>query len=285
LLGLADFLRSQGKLSEAEPLLREAMEGSRGVMSMDRVAILRTQASVLKTQGKLEASEPLYREALEIQFKVRPAGHDGIADSLASEGAILKTLGKTKEANEIWERIGRTHLQDLTNKRNVEGDTVALARSVTLVGSFLQSVGRFDEAEVQYRDALAIRQKLLGPGSREVATIHSRIADLLVLQGKDLDEAEAHYRETLSIRRKLLGEGSPEVAGSLRMLSDFLQSHGRNADAQALWRETVELRRATAGSDSALLTQALKELAIVSRSDGKPGGAEKQAPTTTSVKE
>jgi tetratricopeptide (TPR) repeat protein len=170
----------------------------------------------------------LYREALEIWFKVLPAGHYEIAVGLASEGAVLKTMGKTKEANEIWDRIGQTYLQDLTKKRKVDGDTAALAKSLTSVGSFLQSAGRFDEAEVQYRDALAIRRKLLGEGSAEVSASLWRLTDLLQSQGRNAD-AQKLWRETVELRRAT-GSDPTNLAKALDALASVSKRPGKTPD-------------------------------------------------------
>jgi tetratricopeptide (TPR) repeat protein len=266
LLSLAELLKSQGKPDEAEPLLREAMEGSRGAMYPDRVVILKNLGNLLKTKGRYSEAEPLYREALEIRFKVMPSGHTDIAESLASEGAILKAMGKTREANEIWIRMGQPYSEALEKRRQVEGDNETFATCLTLVGSLLQSAGRLEESETRYREALAIRQKLFGAQSREACNSLARIADSLVAQGKNLDEAEANYRDVLTFRRKLLDEGGPEVAASLQRLSDFLVSQGRKADAQELWRATVELRRAATRPDSVSVKKALAAMAAVSTS-------------------
>ena len=69
--GLAGRLLSdQGKLGEAEPLLRRALEGKERTLGPDHSDTLisvNNLASLLKAQGKLGEAEPLLRRALEGQ--------------------------------------------------------------------------------------------------------------------------------------------------------------------------------------------------------------------------
>jgi tetratricopeptide (TPR) repeat protein len=65
---MARLLQAQGKLSEAEPLYREALEARRrtlGDTHPSTLASISNMAVLLQDQGKLSEAEPLYREALE----------------------------------------------------------------------------------------------------------------------------------------------------------------------------------------------------------------------------
>ena len=64
---LARLLYDQGKLSEAEPLYREALEGRRrtlGDTHPGTLVSINNLGKLLYTQGKLSEAEPLYREAV-----------------------------------------------------------------------------------------------------------------------------------------------------------------------------------------------------------------------------
>ena len=65
---LAELLTEQGKLGEAEPLYRRALEGREstlGPMHGSTLISVNNLAKLLKAQGKLGEAEPLYRRALE----------------------------------------------------------------------------------------------------------------------------------------------------------------------------------------------------------------------------
>jgi len=60
------LLRDQGRLAEAEPLMREALGGRRhqlGDSHPDTLISINNLAVFLKAQGKLAEAEPLMREA------------------------------------------------------------------------------------------------------------------------------------------------------------------------------------------------------------------------------
>jgi tetratricopeptide (TPR) repeat protein len=85
--------------------------------------------------------------------------------------------------------------------------------------------GKYDEAELLYRRALAIREKVLGPDHPDVAASLNNLATLLDKQGK-YDEAEPLYRRALAIRKKVLGPDHPDVAASLNNLAALLHKSG-----------------------------------------------------------
>ena len=65
-LGL--LFKAQGKLEEAEPLYREALEGKRATLGdrhLTPSASINNLGLLFQDQGKLEEAEPLFREALE----------------------------------------------------------------------------------------------------------------------------------------------------------------------------------------------------------------------------
>ena len=60
------LLKDGGKLDEAEPLLREAVDGYRkklGDQHSDTLNAIRDLALLLKDRGKLDEAESLFREA------------------------------------------------------------------------------------------------------------------------------------------------------------------------------------------------------------------------------
>ena len=64
---LAGLLQAQGKLGEAEPLCREALDGCRrtlGDSHPDTLTSIHNLASLLHSQGKLSEAEALFHEAL-----------------------------------------------------------------------------------------------------------------------------------------------------------------------------------------------------------------------------
>jgi tetratricopeptide (TPR) repeat protein len=99
--------------------------------------------------------------------------------------------------------------------------------SIHNIALFLQSQGKYDEAEPMYRQTLALTEKILGKEHlRHASTLTSmnNLAFLLQSQGK-YDEAEPMYRQTLALREKILGKEHPDTLTSMNTLAGLLQSY------------------------------------------------------------
>ena len=106
-------------------------------------------------------------------------------------------------------------------------------RSALLVelGNLASSQGNDDQALPLYREALAIRQKLLPPDDPHIASVLDNMGLALVQLGKYEDALEDH-RRALAIGEKSLGAEHPDVAGSLSNVGIVL--HLQHKDAEAL---------------------------------------------------
>src|SRR6185295_5521014 len=82
--------------------------------------------------------------------------------------------------------------------RDPHVDPVIRARLLDKLGDVYRSLGLFPKAEALLRQALALRERHLGKGSREVAETERRLSVALRYQGK-LDEAEGYLRRSLAV--------------------------------------------------------------------------------------
>src|ERR1700727_2561557 len=92
--------------------------------------------------------------------------------------------------NKREEVLGKEHPETIT--------------SVSNLASVLQDQGKYQEAEVLYRQALEGREKMLGKEHPETLVSISKLALVLQNQGK-YQEAEAMNRRALD-RREVLGK-------------------------------------------------------------------------------
>ena len=85
------------------------------------------------------------------------------------------------------------------------------------------SQGKYNEAELLYQQALALRQKLLGNDHPDVASSLNNLALLYYSQGK-YKEAEPLYQQALNILEQRLGVDYPHtiiVRGNLERLRNL----------------------------------------------------------------
>jgi tetratricopeptide (TPR) repeat protein len=90
-----------------------------------------------------------------------------------------------------------------------------------------------DAAEAQFREALAVRAKVHGAESMQVAWRKYALAELL-REARRYGEAERQYRESLALRHKLQGEEGPDVARGLYGLAGVLCDQHRYVESDSL---------------------------------------------------
>src|SRR5947199_336002 len=97
--------------------------------------------------------------------------------------------------------------------------------------------GRYGDAVVA-QEALAIREKALGPEHADVAHSLNNLAKLYDNQGR-YAEAEPLYQHCLAILEKALGPEHPNVATGLNNLGGLYYHQGRYAEAEPLFKRNL----------------------------------------------
>ncbi len=129
--------------------------------------------------------------------------------------------------------------------------------------------GRYAEATVLARKALADAEREHGPDDVRVAPRADDLAVLLKVQGQ-YAEAEALYLRALALFERHLGPAHPDVAKSLSNLSALHYRQGRYDAAEPLARRALEIREKALGPDHLELSYSLNNLALVLQALGQP---------------
>ena len=159
--------------------------------------------------------------------------------------------------------------RDTRDQPEVEADVRAT------LGSVYDALGEHTKAEVQLRQALALRKKVFGDE-------HLQVADSLHWLGASLyhqrraSEAEALFRQTLILRGKLLGRENIQVAESMNNLALALSLKGETNEAVSLQREAVALHVKLLGSNHLGTATTVQNLAYDLMRQGKYAEAETQ---------
>jgi tetratricopeptide (TPR) repeat protein len=130
--------------------------------------------------------------------------------------------------------------------------------------------GDYEQSEILYKKALALRQALFGEMSVEVA---SSLNDLgqLYFKRKNYDKAEGPLRKALDIREKLLGRQDKDTASSLANVGSLLRDRAHKADlkdARLLLEDALRSRRALLG-DHPHVAVSMNKLALLLRDEGE----------------
>ncbi|KVW85527.1 tetratricopeptide repeat protein [Burkholderia cepacia] len=231
--GLGALLVSQGRLADAEALLRRQLAS----VTPLRASHHHRFGKVLEALGRLDEAEQAFGQALLIEPQS--------ADVLTDLGNLLRVLGRQAEA-ELAYRLAITVRTDsvlahanlgaiLVDMQRLPEAEAASRQALVLcpdhpeahynLGVALQNLDRLPEAEAAYRDAIRCRPGLPQP--------HNNLGCVLRAQGRH-DEAMAVFAEALSL--------APDMAEVHYNLGTTLAHAGRHDDAERAYRRALELR-------------------------------------------
>jgi Tfp pilus assembly protein PilF len=140
-------------------------------------------------------------------------------------------------------------------------------------GVKLIQAGKHQKALPLFREALALRQMVLGEEHPDTAVSYSNLASNLKKQGRYAD-AEPLNRKALAINQKVLGDQHPQTALSFNNLGDSLHAQGKYADAESLSRKALSIRQKVLGEEHADTAQSYSNLASALNGQGKYADAE-----------
>jgi tetratricopeptide (TPR) repeat protein len=101
---------------------------------------------------------------------------------------------------------------------------VKAAIRVTLGNTYL-AIGRYQEAEEQFRQSLEIRQRVLGPEHPDTLNTMTALANSYFSAGR-LDEALTMREEVLTLSRKVLGLEHPQTLTAMNNLANSYDAAG-----------------------------------------------------------
>ena len=187
---------AQGKLSEAEPLLREALEKTparAGRGASGHAGSINNLGILLQAQGKLSEAEPYLREALEKSRHLLGEENPHTLTSINNLGTLLQDQGKLDEAEpllrEALERRRRVLGDDHPDTLNIDQN---LSDSVDGAGQAVRGRAATEGVPRPRTEQLAADD----PGWRIPAPALGRC----LIQQKKWVEAEPVLREALAIR-------------------------------------------------------------------------------------
>jgi CHAT domain-containing protein/uncharacterized protein HemY len=289
--GLSLLYKNMGNLAAAEPLEVRSVEIHRKVMgpthSFTGVAVL-VLGRLYAAKGDFAQADRSYREALAI-FRVSPGERSPLhLDSLDALAALHEQVARKRTEQEDFaaartardqvltlkiERYGAAHWQ-VTDAKLVLADLERraalgsaqrkqLADADRLMGEVgrLSAAGKNQEALERARQALAIRQQLLGADHPDTGLVLNWLGKLQE-NLRDLAGAEASLGQTRDIYRKALGEAHPRYATLLNSVGNFYLRKGDYARAEPLMRQALDIRTRVLGSRHADVFQSLGDLGL-----------------------
>jgi len=125
-------------------------------------------------------------------------------------------------------------------------DDPALRESLDGLAELFKAQGRYAEAELLFRRALGIAERVLGPEHPDVVTALDGVASLYEDVGK-YAEAEALYNRSLTITEKVYRPEHPKTAVSFSNLAKLYLDEGKYADAKASYEQSLAINTKALG--------------------------------------
>jgi CHAT domain-containing protein/Flp pilus assembly protein TadD len=125
-------------------------------------------------------------------------------------------------------------------------------------------MGDYAKAESLLKEALGIRQKVLGREHPDTAACLNNLAELYEAMS-DYAKAEPLYKEALEIFQKVLGPEHPDTATALNNLAELYRLMGDYAKAEPLLKDALQIRQKVLGREHPDTAACLNNLAELYR--------------------
>jgi len=243
---LAMLLHDQGKLDEAEALLRQHVAKCRlrlGDTHANTLANLNRLALLLgdRYQERTEEEEEILRAAVEEARLGLGEDDPNTIIGLANLGMMLSGQSRFEEAESFCRKA-------LDGARRTKMQGSDLYSAMGSLGSVLESQGKLDEADSLLTKALAGNRQLLGFTHPSTLGTATSMASLRLKQRK-LEEAEQLYKDVWQARRRTLGDGHFRTLNSQNNLACFYFNEGMLQESEPHFKEAMEGCRKSLGND------------------------------------
>jgi tetratricopeptide (TPR) repeat protein len=135
------------------------------------------------------------------------------------------------------------------------------------IGRFLQSDGRYSEAQILLDDTLEIEEKALGPEHLTVLASVSRLVAVLAQQGK-YEETEVMLRRALRGLRKVLGSEHYSTLYAASNLGLLLHDQGKCEEAEAIHKQALECYEEVLGPEHYITLSSVSNLGLAPEDQG-----------------
>ncbi len=269
--GLGAYEEAAGWLTESRELRRtDALDGEL-VLGLFRLAAAR------RAQGDEQ-------DALAVQAEAKGIADTGDVDGKRL-GQMLNELAVFVERRGDLKTAVGVYDASVGVLERLYGRNASVAIVLSNRADLLTQLGRFAEAEADYRKSYDIRLEVYGPGSVAVARVQNNLAVLLRdwgalevdRRGAAWPEAEALFRASFETRVELSGAGEPVVAFIQGNLADLLRLREELPEAGALYDDALRILRQAYDEPHRSIAIALKNQAIWLQAAGRPAEAEDTA--------
>ncbi len=244
--------RSQAEIARAEALEQKAQAQQQEAKAKEQEAAAKKQQAIAEAVAKFQTDMLAAVDPANVPRD--PATGEQLKDKITVLQAVQAAVKQLDEGSLKDQPLVEASVRDT-------------------IGTTLQGLARYDDAEPNLRKSLEIRRKALPDGHSAIATSLTNLALLLNDENK-LDDAEPMFREALAIWRKSLPAGHPDIARSLNNLAFLLTAQNKPDEAEPLYREALQQFRTALPAGHPDVATSLNNLAVFLQNQNKLAEAE-----------
>jgi tetratricopeptide (TPR) repeat protein len=157
---------------------------------------------------------------------------------------------------------------------SVQGVNLELVDADVRLARYLNSRGRYDDAERLCEHSIGSLQKELGEKHEDTLAALYVLADVYDSQGR-FAEAERVLKQVLAVRKKELGTHHEDTLETTRSLAQVYYRQCRYKEAEELYKRTLAVEKKTLGPNHLETLKTMKNLALCYDSQQRYDEAEK----------
>jgi tetratricopeptide (TPR) repeat protein len=214
-------------------------------------------------------------------------GHSGsLAIQASTRSTVLSVRHHSPAVSSFTSTIAEAFPNSDHQNRAFEGpdDMEGILQSLVTQGEELANDGRYNEAETPFRQAMEMRERMLGEEHPDTLMSVSNLALVLHYQSK-YEEAEIMNRRALNGRERVLGLLHPSTLRSATGLALTLQCLGKYEEAEAMNRRALSGKETVLGKEHPDTMASVHCLASVLADQGKYEEAEAMNRRSLDVRE
>ncbi len=258
------YLMARGRFTEAEPLLKQAVDWGEQQHGPDHPTLipwLEKYSELFWRRGKYEQVELILLRVLKLEQQHLEPEHPQTAETLNDLAMVYCDQGKFELAEPLFQQALSIREQRLgANSPNT-------ALTLNNLALLYERQGKLEKAEPLYQRALFIREQQLGPEHPTVATTLNNLAGLYYTRGR-YTEAEPLYQRALRIKEQQLGPDHPDLSFILLNLATLYRSQRKYELAKSLYQRSLHIREQQLGIRHPETAFTLNNLALLHYEQG-----------------
>jgi len=261
--GLGMFHAYTGRDEQAIAAMQAALAGLSAFYGDEHWRVLMTRCALADVLGKTRVAEAREhaRQAYEGLRQLFGEQNRLTGRALQIYATTVSDAGELEQAVTILEEL-------LARQEGLPGRDFDRALLLALLAENLHDLGRMEEAETLYLDALDLHASMGGGARDEILTLRHNLAVLYQQSGR-LEEALELELEVVAARERALGLAHPDGRGSLNNLARIYAGLRRPAEEEATWRRKLAAVERELGAGSPEAADARDELAQFLRRVGR----------------